>query len=40
MVDEWAEDVDRHAERLARNGYLQADFLRGVRAWTLIDDER
>ncbi|MFZ2112696.1 MAG: helix-turn-helix domain-containing protein [Solirubrobacteraceae bacterium] len=35
-----AQDVTRHAERLARTGYLQADSSSGERAWTLIADER
>ncbi len=34
------QDVTRHAERLARTGYLQADSSNGERAWTLIADER
>lgn len=40
IVHAQAQDVIRHAERLARNGYLQADSSSGERAWTLIADER
>lgn len=40
IVHAQAQDVIRHAERLARTGYLQADSSSGERAWTLIADER
>jgi hypothetical protein len=40
IVHAQAQDVIRHAERLARTGYLQADSSSGESAWTMIADER